>query len=472
MAKVPLITGAYTAKSIIASAQRCVNLYMERNPQDSPFPTTHYPTPGLTLVANAAQNVWRGLYMANNAKLYGVCGNTVYVISDSWGLTALGTIGTAVGPVTMSDNGTTLLLVDGSPNGYTIGLSGNSFSTITDPGFYGGKTVQFEDGYFVLPRFDTLQFYISLNFQASFDATDFAAKTGYADKLITLAITKRYIYLLGTVTSEVWFNQGGTAFPFARMPGAFIQHGCIAPASAATMDGQVYWLSQSPQGECLVVKSENYDAKRISTHAIEKDFQSYPIVSDAQGFAMQIDGHFWYVLTFPAANKTWVYDLSTEQWFEWNWTDANGELNRHRANCFAFAYGKAVVGDWQNGKLYVIDPSAGTDDGAPISRIRGFPHVVDDDGSRIMYREFIGDFQVGEGDSGNSTPVFLRWSDTKGASWGNPIASDLGKEGEYLRSVQFQRLGMARDRVFELSWSTPAKTALNGAFIQFIKANQ
>lgn len=472
MAKIPLTTGAYMARSVIAEAQRCVNLYMERNPSDAIFPTTHYPTPGLVTVATSANSVWRGLFFASNSTLFGVCGNALYTISPSFVLTQIGTLGTSLGPVSMVDNGTTLLVVDGTNTGYQVTLSSNTFATITDPAFYGGNTVQYADGFFILPRPNSIQFYISLAFQAAFDPVDFASKTGFSDTLVTLIVTKRYIYLLGASTCEVWFNQGTAAFPYARMPGAFIQHGCIAAASAAQIDGQAYWLSQSPQGKCIVVRSENYDAKRISTHAIENEFQSYSTVSDAQAFTMQVDGHFWYVLTFPIANKTWVYDLSTDQWHEWMWSDNDGNLNRHRANCFSFAYGQAIVGDWQNGNLYVLDPNTGTDFGGPITRIRSYPHVVDDQSDRIMYREFIADFQVGEGDGSNNTPVFLRWSNTRGKTWGNPIESDIGKTGEYLRSVQFQRLGMARDRVFELSWSTPAQTALNGAFVQFEKANQ
>lgn len=53
--KVPLKLGAYEAKSIIANAQRCVNLYVENNPEDSPFPTTHYLMPGTQVVATSAE---------------------------------------------------------------------------------------------------------------------------------------------------------------------------------------------------------------------------------------------------------------------------------------------------------------------------------------------------------------------------------------------------------------------------------
>jgi len=46
----------------------------------------------------------------------------------------------------------------------------------------------------------------------------------------------------------------------------------------------------------------------------------------------------------------------------------------------------------------------------------------------------------------------------------------MGATGQYKRSVQFQRLGMGRDRVFELFWSAPVPTCLNGAYIDVSKA--
>ena len=87
MAKAALVTGAYQTKSVIAGAQRCVNLFMEKNPETAVFPFTHYPTPGLTKIGKApAGNFWRGLFFASNNTLYGVCGSSVYVIDSSWNL--------------------------------------------------------------------------------------------------------------------------------------------------------------------------------------------------------------------------------------------------------------------------------------------------------------------------------------------------------------------------------------------------
>jgi hypothetical protein len=460
----------------VAEAQRCVNLYGERNPDDSPFPFTYYPTPGLTQLATATPasgNGWRALYYASNNQLYGVCGNTVYAISSSWALTQLGTIGTTSGQCWMTDNNTDLVLVDGSANGYTIHLANNAFATISSAAFYGSNSANFADGYLIFNRPGTQQWYVSLNNQITFDPTFFASKSGAQDNLVACAVAKRYVYLIGQQSTEMWFDAGDTPFPYDRLPGVFIQHGCMSAASVAQMDGDVYWLGQDPQGRAIVLKTEQFNAMKISTFALDDAMQKYTDLNQANAFVYQIEGHMFYVLNFPVSDKTWQFDLSTQQWNELAWLDSNGGMHRHRANCYANAYNTPVVGDWQNGNLYMWDINNYTDNGQPITRIRSFPHGVDDSSSRIHYVEFIANMEVGNGNGSETVnPVSLRWSDTRGKSWGNPVIRQLGKEGEFLISVQWRRLGMARDRVFELSWSAPCKTALLGAWVDAHSNNQ
>lgn len=476
MAKVPLTLGAYSAKGLVAEAQRCINLYAEKNPGDSPFPFTNYITPGLTLLAAATPfsgSGWRGIYYASNNQLYGVCGDTLYAIDSNWNLTSLGVLPSASGVVSMVDNANFLVIVDGSAEGWTVDLTDNTFSPITAAAFAGGNNVQFMDGYLILNVPGSQQWYISVANEINFDATMFASKTGFSDKLIGLQVAKRYIYLLGAETTEIWFDAGDTPFPMDRLPGTFIQHGCASANSIASMDGEIYWLSQSPQGHAIVCKTQGFNASQISTFAIDNEIQDYPDLHKAIGFVYQFEGHFFYVLTFPDSDVTWQFDLSTRQWNQLAWCDNNGNLHRHRANCYALAYDSPVVGDWENGNLYLWDKNAFTDNGQPIARIRSFPHGVDDSCNRIIYQEFIANFEVGQGaGAGAPTPVFLRWSDTRGYSWGNAVQRSLGLEGEYLTSVQWRRLGMARDRVFELSWSAPCKTALLGAWVDARSNNQ
>lgn len=471
--RVDLVKGAYTGRSIIADDQRCVNLFIEADSGENPFPTTHYPAPGTKLLATLPQGGWRCLYRAKSTgDLYGVCNSTVVYIDSRWGIHAIGSIASAKTPCSMTDNGFSILLVDGSITGYEIDLVTRKFSAITDTNFYGGTRADICDTYFVTNRPGTQNFQISLSNQTAWDpyGLDIAAKTSAPDKLQVPIVMNDYIWLVGNLTTEVWYNTGATDFTFGKMPGVLIEHGTVAPYSVAKYDLSIYWLSQNEAGQYVVMRGNNYAADRISTHAIEAEIGNYGDVSDAVGFCFQIGGHAFYQLTFPKADRTWVFDQATDQWHERAWIDGNGVWHRHRAQCAAFAYGVNVCGDFENGNLYAFDLSTYTDNGNPILYLRTFPHMVQN-GNRVTYQRFIADMEVGVA-AGTTTAdppmASLRWSDTRGASFGDPVMMPLGAAGQYDTSIQWWGLGMARDRVFEISWSAPVKTALNGAWINVI----
>jgi hypothetical protein len=482
--KLALTEGAYQARSIIASAQRCVNLYLEQNPSDSDFPTTHYPTPGLITLSIAPELGFRGMFVASTDDLFVCVGQGVYRVLPDWSFTLLGNINSLGTPVSMSDNGTRMVLVDGTTNGYVVKLDTGKYewtgidATATDSetgtgsdgttnAFYGADRVDYADTFFIFNKPDSTEFYISDSAAVTFDPLNFAGKTGGSDNLVVAIVSNLYIWLLGAMTTEVFYNSGASDFPYAREPGVFIQHGCAAKYSVAQMDNSIYWVAKDRQGQGMILRSDGLTAVRISNHAIEQEIQTYAAIDDAIGYTHQLGGHLFYVVTFPSADKTWAYDLATQQWHERLWLDDQGLFHRHRGICYAFWQGKALVGDWENGNLYEMTPDAVDDAGAAMWHIRSFPDMCNE-GRRLFFREFIADMQVGAGLEGtNADPqVRLRWSDDRGASWGNKITTTLGKIGETLTSIQFQRLGMARHRVFELSWTAPVKTALNGAWVQ------
>lgn len=493
MPRIPLLGGAYQAKSLLANAQKCVNLYPEANPQSSqaPVPVTHYGTPGLRLLNGEAYPASvRCLYRATNNEGFCVIGGKVYFINPDWTLTHLGDIAQGATPVVMSDNSIDIVIVDGTINGYVINMATHAFSSINDPAFYGSTGVDYLDTFFLFNRPGTNQFYSSLSNSVSFDPLDVAAKTGGADFVSRVIVKTSEAWPIGLFSAEVWGLVGGADFPFARVPSSIMDHGCVAPYSLTKADVSIFMLSQDAQGQCIVLQSKGYKFERISTHALEVEFQTYSKVSDAIGYTYQQGGHLFYVLIFPQADKTWVYDVSTGQWHQWAWVDNNGKLHRHRSNCYAFIYGENVVGDFANGKLYALDPNKYTDDGQPIVRIRTFPHLIDN-GNRVTYAKFMADVDAGNilahmtedvdvsdfnwdfnADFGASPPVrevpqlSLRWSDDRGHSWGNPVRQALGSTGQYAMMPRWSPLGMARDRVFELSWAINAPVALNGAFVE------
>ena len=464
---VPLLGGAYSARSVIANAQRCVNLYPESNQADSEVPITHYPTPGLTLLVEAlVAGLGRGVYWTTTGVLYAVVGGNVYSYSPTFVPTLVGAIPALSTPVVMIDNASTMFIVDGSAIGYEVDLPTNVLTAIADPNFEGATRMEFLDTYLVSNIPATQEFQSTHSGSPPvWDPLYVASKTAFSDNLITLAVVNREILLLGKLTSELWYNAGNPAFPFAIMQGVFIEHGIVAPYSVTKFSLSVFWLSQDREGQIVVLEFLNYQTKRISTFAIENIFSGFSTVSDCVAYTYQQGGHVFVVFNFPTANQTWVFDKEVGLWHQRVYTDNNGQENRHRVMAGCNAGNGVIVGlDWQNGNLYKFDLGNQTDNGQAIVRRRGFPHLVSN-GRRIYYASFIADMECGTAGAPGPSTVFLRMSDDRGKTFGNPIALNLGGIGQ--RTVQpiARRLGQARDRVFELFWSDPAPTALNGAYI-------
>jgi len=460
--KQPLLTGAYEARSLIAGAQRCVNLYLEQNPADSEFPTTHQTTPGLVKLGTAPTLGWRGLFTASNGELFGVAGSALYVInSANWTFEQLGLLATSAGFVSMNDNSITLVVVDGSPNGATIDLETHEFNFISDAAFYGSSRVDVIDDFMIFNQPTTRQFYVSGALAVTFDPLDIASKNGAPDKTVACAVVNRRIWIFGEKTTEFWYNAGAADFAFVRDPGVFIEHGCAAAASIAKYDTSIYWVA--PEG--MIFRTSDTTALRISTHALEQELRKYATLADAQGYCYEDEGHIFYVLTFPGADKTWVFDLATNQWHERLWLDDSGLLHRHRSACYTLYKGMRLVGDWETGDLYQMTPDAVDDAGQDMLHVRSWP-AVSNEKKQIFLDCFIADMEVGEIPVDQDEPVArLRWSDDRGRSWGNAVSRGMGAHGKFGTIVQFNRLGQSVERVFELSWSAKVKTALNGGYL-------
>jgi hypothetical protein len=308
----------------------------------------------------------------------------------------------------------------------------------------------------------------------AFDPTYVASKTGYPDLLSTLVVVHREIWLMGAVNStEVWYDAGNAGFPFTIMPGVFIQHGCVASYSVATHDLNVFWLSIDQAGQGTVFEGIGYSARRISTYAIEKIISNWikagANISDAVGFIYKQEDHIFYVLSSASANATIVYDVTESLWHERAWTDPNsGLLNRIRANCAAFAYGVNVVADWQNGQILQLDLGTYSDVSGPITRRRGFPHLLND-GKRHSIDRFALDMDCGDGNAQNITEqeaVVLEVSIDRGHTYFVAPAQSFGAQGNYLYQVKYSQVsGQARDFVLRVSWSGAAFTGLSGAWL-------
>jgi hypothetical protein len=369
----------------------------------------------------------------------------------------------------MASNGTQVMIVTG-PNGYVLDLSLLTVVQIMDPVFVGADTVQFIDGYFAFNKTGTGQFQITNTYGTNIDGLDFATAEGAPDLLLSLLVDHREIWLFGETSTEVYFNSGNVDFPFERINGAFIEQGCAAKFSPAKMDNTVYWLTADERGYGTVQRAQGYGPQRISTHAVEFAIGQMSRIDDAVAYTYQQEGHSFYVLNFPTAQQTWVFDASTNLWHQRAWRDpADNTLKQDRAICqMAFA-GETLVGDNANGNIYVLDLDYFTDNGDPISRVRSCAHLADPDYRYQFFASLQVDMQTGVGlttGQGSDPKAMLQWSDDGGYSWSNELWASIGKIGERRARVKWRRLGRSRDRVFRVTITDPIRVIMVGASAQ------
>ena len=500
--KSPILGSAYVARSVNAAANRMVNLFPEVVPEGGMEPAFLQRCPGLLLQQTIGDGPIRGLWahQTRGDDFYVVSGFEVYKLN---GLNStpikLGDV-TGTGPVSIADNGTQIFFAC-NPDAFIYDESTDTFGQVTDPDFPGASTVGYLDGYFVFNEPNSQRIWVTQLFDGfQIDALDFASAEGSPDGVVGLIVDHRECWVFGTDSTEVWYDAGNPDFPLAPIQGAFNEIGCAAPYSIAKLDNTVFWLGADARGQGIIYKATGYSAQRISTHAIEWRIQNYKNMTDAVAYTYQQDGHAFYVISFPSANETWVYDVSTGAWhqrssysekvayesaFELsafeptafyavayiNPTSVSGAFTRHRSNCQCNFQGNIVVGDYANGNIYTFDLDVYNDNGVAQRWLRAWRALPT--GSNNLHRSAHHSLQLecetGVGIDvgvGSDPQAMLRWSDDGGHTWSNEHWTSMGRIGSTGTRAIWRRLGMTlklRDRVYEVSGSDPVRVYLTGA---------
>jgi hypothetical protein len=469
---------SYEAPSIYQDAQECINFYPEIDPLKQPGirgVVALYPTPGLTKIIQPEVGPVRAMRnLSGNSILLAVINSSVYSISTTYVYTKIGTLTTQTGFVSISDNittsyGLTAYIVDGE-NRYTWVANSNTFTQLppSDGPWQGASIVDVCDNYNIYNDVGT-QNWACTDLGSSLSTNAYyGTKDAAPDPIIALIADHRQVYLLGQQTTEVWVDIGNVitgiiSFPFQRIQGTMMQHGCAAVGSVARFAEMFMFVSKDSRGQAIIGVVQGYAFTRLSTHAVEQTLLNQT-VSDAIAYTYQLEGHEFYVVNFPSANITWVYDLSSQMWHKWLSWDGQ-QFNRHRSNCGAFFNNSYLVGDYQNGKIYSLDNNAYTEDGSTIRRLRRAPHITTDL-QRQYFAELQIQFQPGVGletGQGQNPQAMLRWSNDGGSTYSNEHWVSIGAVGKYKNRAIWRRLGWSRDRIFEVSITDPVKAVIVSA---------
>lgn len=389
-------------------------------------------------------------------ELYKLSGEFFYKIDSAGSATVLGSI-PGNGRVIFANDGTDLFIATGSsPYVYNTSLS-----IISDSDFESPTSVDYINAQAVVDGTGT-RFGVSdvLNID-SINPLNYATATASPGDLLRVYVFEDFLYLFCTDNAERWYNSGVGNPPFDRIDGGSIRVGLGATYSVSSSDNFVYFLG----GDKKVYRLRASTEESITPASISNQIESFSDVSDAIGFCFNFQGQSFYFLTFPTANKTFLYSENYNQWVNLSY-GVNGA--RHLANSYAFCYGKHLVADYQNGSVYELDIDTYTDNSEVIQRIRVVPNLTGDllsaPGQRILMRKLELSIERGIGNSDQQDPVIMvEFSADAGKTWRSLQYVKAGRSGQFLQKLDYDLMASFYEGTFRITTSDPNQFSLKSA---------
>jgi hypothetical protein len=459
---------------VIATSERTVNLYVEKvGTQGTQNKTALFPTPGFsTWNTTPTTDTGGRAALQIDGRTFAVMGGGLYQAFNTRTLTKLGSV--------LLDSNLAQIVYNGPTGGQLCIASGNNAynytiasATLTTVLTNEATQVGMLDEYFLALNMATGKLRLSnLNDGTTWDPTQFALRSAQPDPWQAMIVNAPDIILLGELTGDVWYDAGTSPFPLAARSGLTIPYGIAAPFSLAVTGGETFWLTKNKDGAGLVVKMTGYSPQVISTPELATALSTYQrtsTITDAEAMVLQIEGHTWYVLRFPTANHTWVYDITTGTWFEWGkWNSVRGDYDVAAPRTHVYSFGQHLTADVSSGTWSVMDITTGTElDGSGIRRLRRGPILINEN-RRVPIRRFEVLAQPGLGTQagqGYNPQMMFRSSSDGGQTWSNERQMAMGRVGQYARRCYVNRLAAPRMFVPEISVTDPVPTRIVDAYV-------
>jgi len=466
----PFATGFYESPVLPLAAQECLNWYVHVPDGPALTPEVLFPTPGIAAVVSSGtdtDDANRGGWALNGVPYY-VNGATLYRLNADDTLDSLGTIG-GTGRVSMSDNGTQLMILAPGVNGYIFTTGPDALTTISDVDFVANgnpQAVVFVDSYFVFTT-DANKFIISAsNNGLAYDALDFGTAESNPDGTQVPIVFKNQLFIVGEITAEGFSNIGGADFPFQRS-GVFLDQGTTSPFSVLKTSETFLFIGGAKDESPAVWAFAGNTTQKVSTLAIDdllEDLTAAQLTA-VFGWSYAQSGHYFVGFTLPAT--TIVYDTTTGKWHERKSRYIDAALNTidvpYRVSSVVKAYGSMYVADTLDGRLGLMDPDNVDEYGNRVfRRTSGQPFQDNMKPFTVPYLEIT--MESGVGNAAEPDPMIVMDRSVDGGKtfvWDR--ARGIGKVGENNRRIIWRRNGRVdRFQVFRFSTSAPVKAPLLG----------
>lgn len=374
MGRFGLCGPAYRSQSPNADAETSINWYSERVEQQGKSQYALYPCPGtFALFRGLGDGGVRAEITTRNSgsginRTFQVIGSKFYEIT--FNPVTLAFTATVRGSGIINDGqrvsitaGPTQVLFASGGTPYVFDMVANTLVALSPAVLTNVSFVGYSDGFFIALQKNSN----TLNTSKTLDATtwpptNFTAVSVFTDNVLSMLVDHREIFLWGGSKAIVYYDSGNL-FPFDPNPSGIIEHGIGAPQSPVKADNSVFWLNASERGQGIFFRTQGYLPVRISDHGVEQAISKYARIDDCVGYAMEDKGHTFIVWTFPSANSTWVYDVTTGFWHQrLFWNQAAARFDAHHSWGHTFNFNRHLISDPNTGNIYDLSQKYLTDD--------------------------------------------------------------------------------------------------------------
>lgn len=510
---IPLGDKPFVSPYYSIGTEVCQNMYLEQA-QSTSSRASYYllKIPGLRRFGQVPVHNYgacRGMFTCSNGRTFSVHGNNLFEIVINGSLQYIASINSYSGHVSMAENGSLLMLVDGN-SGWILRFSDDNFTRIMDEYFPGNDlgtlaptTVTFLDTYFIVNIPNTNQYYYSTSYYVRdhdnistpynpievngyWTPLSSGQKIGKTDNITAIVNCNNYLWLFGYNSCEIHFDTGNyNGQLFARYQGSILNIGCSSPNSVAVYANNLFFLGTDNSGTLGVFTNDGLQPSRISTRGIEQIIESMSTYVDCKAYTYAQAGHAFYVMQFPTANRTFVFDIVTNSWHErTKLIRATGALQRWDGLYATNNFGTIIIGDSSSSAIYQLDPTYykndnPTDSGYNYIRCVKTTPISFQAGVNLRYNSIQVICNQGSGvsvgedmDAGVDPTLQVAWSDDCGIIYGNERSAPIGKQGETTKRSRIMALGISRNRVWKITMTAPVPFILvalvvNGSSCRF-----
>lgn len=392
------------------------------------------------------------LWYKRLSKLICVSGKYVYIIDSS------GTITKCTGDI--FTNNSKVILVDAGD--FIYGVDGLDYIIKIDPILY--KTTKIlKSGvfknvidikvfgqYMLVVNEKENKFYFSATGNyTSWTTTDFLSAESNNDYIIRLETMWNELYLFGTNTIEVWFNDPTTTF--TRYDGAYSDVGTLSKDSIVQIENSFFFLSS----DGMISEFNGRNRSVVSTQ-INSELSKYTNIKNSFGFKLHFHGRYFYCISFLDNKVTWAYDTMLKRWFKLGFYDtSNAEYKVFAANNAAIDENNTItyIGDIEDtGNIYRLSTDI-YKDSASFKRCEIETGSINHGtyGSKKSSRITFDILRGKVNELSDSDIVSVRFQD-ENKSWSNSVNFHLGNAGDS-NLVAFRRLGIYRSRKYKFVYT-------------------